>query len=96
MTPGDVIARGERARQLMTDVVMQDAFAAVEKIYVLEMRKCAATDDAGRYRYSQALNIIEGVKIHLREFIAQGALTEKQSQEFRAAATVKERVTRLF
>lgn len=95
MNPGDVVQRAERAKQLMGDAVMQSAFDAVTAAYVTEMRKCAPSDDDGRYRYAQALNIIEGVKLHLTELIARGQLTERQSQEFRTP-TPLERVKRIF
>lgn len=91
----DIIQRAERAKQLMNDAVMLSAFDAVTAAYVAEMRKCAPADDLGRFRYSQALNIIEGVKLHLTELIARGELTARQSQEFRTP-TPLERVKRIF
>lgn len=96
MNPGDIIQRGERATQLLNEPLLMDAFKALEAIYTAELRKCAPGDDLGRFRYARAIDVIDGVKLHLRDWMARGQLTAKQSQEFRDPATLKERVIRVF
>lgn len=95
MLPGDIVQRGIRATQILGEPLLQEAFSVIEKAYVKELRKCGPNDDDGRFRYAQAMNIIEGVKAHLSAVIAQGELTARQSTEFRNVS-VKERVARVF
>jgi len=96
MTPGDIVQRGEKAKQLLNDPIFKEAFEYVQAEYVAQLRKCAPADDLGRYRYAEAINVVDKVKNHLKTAIVQGELTAKQSQEFRRPASLKERVIRTF
>lgn len=92
MTPEQ---RGERARQLLQDPILQEALSAMTPAYIAAMRKCDAKDDMGRYRYAVALDVIDGVSRHLETVLALGRLPEKAAQEFQTD-TIFKKITRQF
>ena len=87
--------RAERARQLLNDEMLKEGLVTLKETYIAALRQCAAKDDLGRYRYSVALDVIDGVQRHLETALTLGKLSPKAAQEFQTD-TIAKRITRIF
>lgn len=83
-----------KADALLKDPVMIDAWEGLRRAYVAAMRQCDVKDDLGRYRYTVALAVIDGVSAHLQTVVARGHISEKQQQAFQSSA--REKIARIF
>ena len=76
-------ARGAQAELLLTNPLLQDAFAALEAAYMKAWRATgmAAADTQARERLFIAVNIIGKVQEHLARLVEGGKLSRKQLEE---------------
>jgi hypothetical protein len=70
-----------RAADALTNPVLREAFTLLRDGYLAALRRCAAKDDLGRYRYAVALNAVDAVERHLRSTVETGALSEAEAGE---------------
>lgn len=72
------ISRGKRAKILMDDELLTEAFSLLEAAYVEAWRKSHSLDNAGREKLYVAVNIIGKVRQHLEHVAADGSLAEAE------------------
>ena len=70
-------SRAARARALIEDELLVEAFAKLDADYVQAWRATDARDDDARQRLWQAANILGIVKDHLRKMIIDGKIAQK-------------------
>jgi hypothetical protein len=70
------INRGQRARELLEDKLLQEAFAKLEADYVAAWRTTRALDKDAREKLWQAVNIVGKVRGHLGKVLADGKLAQ--------------------
>jgi hypothetical protein len=74
VTPGEEIARGHRARELLEDEVLQDAFAQLGAEFLTAWRSTAIEATEERERLWLAVGVLEGVQRVLRSYADGGAI----------------------
>jgi hypothetical protein len=72
------LARAARARALIEDELLGEAFAALEERYVEEWRATQFRDTDARERLWQAVNVLRKVKDHLGRILADGRLAQRE------------------
>ena len=80
------IVRGARAKALMDDELLQEAFAKLEADYIAAWRSTPARDNDARERLWTAVNMLGKVKDHLGRVAADGKLAQRQIDELSKAA----------
>jgi hypothetical protein len=78
-------ARGARAKALLEDELVAEAFTKLEAEYIAAWKGWRANDIDGRERLWLAVNLIGQVRDHLGRIIAGGKLAERQLQEIAGA-----------
>lgn len=68
------ISRGLRARAILDDPLVVDAFAALEQECLTEWRRAPARDVEGRERIWLMLKLTERLKAHFETLISDGAI----------------------
>lgn len=71
-------SRGEQARALLENPLLQEAFAALDKSYVEAWRGTGARDAEARERLWQATQIVGKVRTHLRTVMDTGKLARHE------------------
>lgn len=69
MSPNE---RGQRAKQLLEDEVLQDTFAAVRESIVAQIERSAFGDAETHHQASIALQILKQLKSTLVKFVDEG------------------------
>jgi hypothetical protein len=72
------LARQARARALMENDLLQEAFGRLEERYLEEWRVSQFRDTDARERLWQAVNILRKVKDHLAKVVADGKLAQRE------------------
>jgi hypothetical protein len=85
---GEAAAKALRARELLDNELLAEAFARLEESYTLAWRATAIDDVAGREKLFLAINIVGKVRDHLNAVIANGKLAQAELKEL---AQVSER-----
>lgn len=83
--------RGVRARQLIDDELLAEAFKTLEDAYTAGWRNTTVDDAAGREKLFLAVNIVGKVRDHLNRAITDGKLAAAELREIAAAAERKKR-----
>jgi|SRR5215472_4683896 len=75
--------RASRAKLLLDNELLQEAFTSLEQQYMDAWRRTGVTpqDTYARERLFQAINIVGKVREHLNRVIAGGKLAKKQIEE---------------
>jgi hypothetical protein len=68
------VSRGLRARAILDDPLVADAFAALERECLAEWRRAPARDVEGRERIWLMLKLTERLKAHFETLISDGAI----------------------
>ena len=71
-------ARAMRARALLEDELLIEAFDRLDAEYVKAWRETTARDDDARQRLWQAVQVIAKVRDHLRKLVNDGKLAQKE------------------
>ena len=74
MTPQEEIRRAERAKQLLEDSLLKEAFDAVEEALLQGMRNAAIVDEKLRLRLLDRYEILHSLKSVLNGYIETGKL----------------------
>ena len=72
------IVRGARAKALMDNELLQEAFAKLEADYIGAWRATPARDTDARERLWQAVNVLGKVRDHIGHVAADGNLAQRQ------------------
>lgn len=80
--------RALRARQLLENELLTEAFATLESAYVSAWRRTLVDDTAGREKLFLAINLVGKVRDHLTRAIVDGRFAE---DELKSLALKRER-----
>jgi hypothetical protein len=80
-----------RARQLLEDEMLVDAFKMLEEAYTLGWRNTTASDAESREKLFLAVNIVGKVRDHLRAVVTNGKLAQAELDEIARIAERKKR-----
>jgi hypothetical protein len=72
------VDRGQRAKTLLENELLQEAFRKLEDDYTAAWKTWPAADTAGRERLWQAVNVLGKVRDHLGRVVADGKLAERE------------------
>ena len=72
--------KGEKARQLLEDETLMEAFAAVEDVYMNAWKLSAGADTALRERCFTAISILADIKGALNSYVRDGAVSFERLQ----------------
>lgn len=81
--------RAIRARQLLEDEMLVDAFKTLEEAYTLGWRNTFAGDTAAREKLFLAVNIVGKVRDHLQNAVINGKLAQAELEEIARVAERK-------
>jgi len=73
--------RALRARQLLENEMLTEAFATLESAYVAAWRRTLVDDIAGREKLFLAINLVGKVRDHLTRAIVDGKLAEAELKD---------------
>lgn len=83
--------RGVRARQLLDDELLAEAFKTLEDAYTLAWRNTTVDDAPAREKLFLAVNIVGKVRSHLGNAVTNGKLAAAELKEIADAAERKKR-----
>jgi len=84
-------ARGARAKALLENELLVEAFEALEKEYTAAWRSTGARDSEAREKLYLAVNIVGKVREHLNYVINNGKLAQAELDKIRVDAERKKR-----
>jgi hypothetical protein len=79
------VTRGQRARALLDDPLVDEAFAAIERECLAEWRRAPARDVEGRERLWLMLKMAERFKAHFVNLIDSGRLAGERIAQLEKA-----------
>jgi hypothetical protein len=74
-------ARATRAKQLLEDELINEAFAGLEAAYINAWRTSIITDINAREKLFLAINVVGKVREHLQTVVANGSLATKELED---------------
>jgi hypothetical protein len=80
------IVRGARAKALLDNELLQEAFATLERDYIDAWKTSPARDTDGRERLWQAVNIVGKVRDHIVKVLNDGKLAQRQLDDLAKTA----------
>lgn len=83
--------RGARAKSLLENELLTEAFAELEKAYMSAWRSTMIDDTAGREKLFLAVNIVGKVREHINNIVINGKLAATELQEIAKLAERKKR-----
>ena len=81
MTPEQEIQRAERARQLLEEPLIKEAFSLVENAFIDGIHRTAVKDSEMREKLCQMLMCLKAVKQHLQSVMESGKLAQAQMNQ---------------
>lgn len=81
MTPEEEIQRAERARQLLEEPLIKEAFSLMEGALLNGIQTSALKDEALREKICQMLISLGQVKQHLKSTMETGVFAAKQLEQ---------------
>ena len=72
------VDRGQRAKTLLENELLQEAFKTLEDDYTAAWKTWPAADTAGRERLWQAVNVLGKVRDHLARVVADARLAQRE------------------
>ncbi len=78
--------KGIRARQLLEDEILVEAFKTLEEAYALAWRSTTIDNVAGREKLFLAINVVGKVRDHLTSAVTNGKLAAAELEEIAQAA----------
>jgi hypothetical protein len=79
------VTRGQRARAILDDPLVDEAFAAIERECLAEWRRAPARDVEGRERLWLMLKMAERLKAHFVNLIDSGRLAAERIAQLEKA-----------
>lgn len=74
-------ARAARAKALLDDDLLKEAFDILDAAYVKKWRETSALDDAARHKLWQAVNVLGKVRDHLASAVTNGKVAQREIDE---------------
>lgn len=71
-------ARANRAKALLDDPLLVEAFEALEREYIAAWRATQVRDNDARERLWQAVNVASKVRDHLKLAVSNGAVAQRE------------------
>ena len=93
MTPEEIVHKANRARQLLEDPLLKEAFSIMERDIIEMFASCPERDKEGLQLLQQHLRNVRKLKNILLGIIENGKLIEHQIRE---KQSIKERITSQF
>lgn len=84
-------ARGVRAKALLENELLQEAFQSLENDYSSALFNTSAHDQIAREKLYLAVNVVRKVRDHIGYAVTNGRLAEKQLQDIATEAERKKR-----
>ena len=84
-------AKAVRARQLLDNDLLSEAFAVLEQNYAAAWRATTIDDVGGREKLFLAINVVGKVRDHLGAIVANGKLAEAELKELAQVAERRKR-----
>jgi hypothetical protein len=78
MTDRERLDRGARAKAFMDDELMVEAFSEIRRRYIDEWEKTPVRDSEAREKIWIMLKLLDKVKGHLEQVVADGKIAEKE------------------
>ena len=78
MTPGDRIARSNRAIQLLHDPLLQQVFSGVRMALVERLESSGIGDEKTQHEIALMLQLLKQLNTHLLNFADDGKLAAKE------------------
>jgi len=72
------INRGEQARRIMEQEIVQEAFSALEKTILMAWQTSHPSDEKGRHDAWLMMGLLADLKNHLQQAIATGKVSKKE------------------
>jgi hypothetical protein len=92
MTPGDRIARANRARELLDEETMRGVFNGVREALVLKLEQCPIGDTQTQHEIALTLQLLKQLRAHLQAFIDDGVLAEREVDQEKWFARMRKRI----
>jgi hypothetical protein len=86
-----VVAKAIRARELLDNELLAEAFKGLEDGYTSAWRATAIDDVAGREKLFLAINIVGKVRDHLTAIVTNGKLAQAELKELAQVAERRKR-----
>jgi hypothetical protein len=93
MTPGERIARANRARELLSEETMRSVFAGVKNALIEKLEMCPVGDTGTQHEIALTLQLLKQLQNHLRHFVDDGVLAEAEVQQESFMARMKRKVS---
>jgi hypothetical protein len=92
MTPGERIARANRARELLEEETMRSVFSGVREALVTKLEQCAIGDTATQHEIALTLQLLKQLRQHLQTFADDGTLAEREVEQERWITRMRKRL----
>lgn len=85
------MSRGARAKALLDNELLTEAFTILEAAYVERWRQTHIDDERGREKLFIAVNVVGKVKAHLSAIVGDGKIAAKQLDDLARDAERRKR-----
>lgn len=96
MTPEEEVIRSEKARQLLEEPLLKEAFSILESAFINGIQTSAMKDHDLREKLCQMLICLKSVKQHLLTAIETGKLAEETLKQRSMWEIAKKRAAGIF
>jgi len=83
MTPGDRVARSQRAREVLDEDTMGSVFREVREALVARLEATAIGDTATQHEIALTLQLLKQLRAHLETYITDGQLVNREQEQER-------------
>lgn len=80
MTPGERVARANKARRLVEDE-LKDVFDGVRSALVERLEACPIGDRDAQHEIALTLQLLKQLKQHLLNYVQDGKLAEREQEQ---------------
>lgn len=81
MTPGERVARANKARELLEDDLMKSVFSGVRNALIERLEACPMGDMDTQHEIALTLQLLKQLQSQLRQFIQDGTLATKEIEQ---------------
>ena len=78
MNSDEEISRGERAQRLLSDPMLEEAFARLGVLYIEQWKAASARDTEGREKLWFMVKVLDQIKGHLQTVMETGKLAARR------------------
>ena len=92
MTPGERVARANRARDILDEETMRGAFDGVRMALLDRLEATAIGDTATQHEIALTLQCLKQVRQHLESYITDGKLAVREQEQENFMARMRRRI----